>query len=162
MRIHSLLLTSILVLISPAAGDTLQKWSEIATKSRSNVIRLDVQTFDQLVTTERNYTAISASPVPALFNRLVALTALQPQYQCALCREFDPEFSTVAESWRKAHPKSDGVFFGRLDFAEGQPIFVRVRFMSRTFLTGVVWPSVCTECMGLSSNVRSSFQAVLK
>jgi OST3 / OST6 family, transporter family len=128
MRFPSLFLTSILASISLVAGDALQKWTEIASKSRSNVIRLDETTFDQLITTERNYTSISTSYQMWKLIVLVALTALQPQYQCALCREFDPEFATVAESWRRAHPQSDGVFFGKVDFPEGRPIFVRVLY----------------------------------
>jgi hypothetical protein len=59
MRFPGLFLASILVSISLVAGDTLQKWTGIASKAKSNVIRLDEQTFDQLITTERNYTAIS-------------------------------------------------------------------------------------------------------
>ena len=126
MRFQSLFLASILASISLVAGDALQKWTEIASKSRSNVLRLDETTFDQLITPERNYTSISTSYQMWKLIILVALTALQPQYQCALCREFDPEFATVAESWRRAHPQSDGVFFGKVDFPEGRPIFVRV------------------------------------
>jgi len=57
-----LLLTSVLGLLSQVRGDSLEKWTEIASKSRSNVIRLNEQTFDQLVTTDRNYTAISLLP----------------------------------------------------------------------------------------------------
>jgi len=63
MLFRSLFLTSILASISLVAGDALQKWTEIASKARSNVIRLDEQTFDQLITAERNYTAISAIPI---------------------------------------------------------------------------------------------------
>jgi oligosaccharyltransferase complex subunit gamma len=48
------------------------------------------------------------------------------QYGCSLCREFDPEFAIVASSWRKAHPNIDGVFFAKLDFADGRPVFQRV------------------------------------
>lgn len=51
-----------------------------------------------------------------------------------MCREFDPEFATVAQSWKKAHPKSDGVFFAKLDFAEGRPIFMRVLSPSYDFI----------------------------
>jgi len=43
-----------------------------------------------------------------------------------MCREFDPEFAAVAQSWKRAHPQSDRVFFAKLDFAEGRPIFMRV------------------------------------
>jgi oligosaccharyltransferase complex subunit gamma len=58
----------------------------------------------------------------------VTLTALKPQYQCILCREFDPEFTIVAKSWRTAHPQSDGVFFAKLDVVDGRPIFLKVFF----------------------------------
>jgi len=121
-----LLLTSVLGLLSQVRGDSLEKWTEIASKSRSNVIRLNEQTFDQLVTTDRNYTAISLLPWALLILIIVTLTALTAQHQCALCREFDPGFSIVAQSWRKAHPQSDGVFFAKIDFAEARSIFVRV------------------------------------
>ena len=63
----------------------------------------------------------------------VQLTALGAQYQCAMCREFDPEFNIVAQSWRRAHPHSDGVFFAKLDFAEGREIFMRVSRLSKTY-----------------------------
>lgn len=56
------LLTLLVGLLSVVRGDSLEKWTEIASKSRSNVIRLNEQTFDQLVTAERNYTAISLLP----------------------------------------------------------------------------------------------------
>ena len=61
MHIQRLLLTAILGLISLVGADSL-KWTEIAAKSRSNVIRLNEQTFDQLVAADRNYTAISPPP----------------------------------------------------------------------------------------------------
>jgi hypothetical protein len=63
MRIQRLLLTTILGLVSLVGADSLQQWTEIASKSRSNVIRLNEHTFDQLVAAERNYTAISPSPL---------------------------------------------------------------------------------------------------
>lgn len=56
----------------------------------------------------------------------VTLTALAAQYQCSMCREFDPEFAIVAQSWKRAHPQSDGVFFAKLDFGEGRSVFTRV------------------------------------
>jgi hypothetical protein len=62
MHIQRLLLTAILGLISLVGADSLQKWTEIAAQSRSNVIRLNEQTFDQLVAAERNYTAIGPPP----------------------------------------------------------------------------------------------------
>src|SRR5277367_2735118 len=67
-----------------------------------------------------------------------------------MCREFDPGFSVVAESWRKAHPQSDGVFFAKIDFAEGRAIFVRV-------------PSSClsTIYFSLEFNLRPMYGCIL-
>jgi hypothetical protein len=56
------LLAWFLGLLSLVRGDSLEKWTDIASKSPSNVIRLNEETFDQLVTAERNYTAISLLP----------------------------------------------------------------------------------------------------
>jgi len=117
----------VLALISLVAGDALQHWTDVASRSRSNVITLNDQTFDQLITPERNYTTIGTlRPKLELRWWSVCLTALPAQFQCGLCREFRPAFHAVAQSWRKAHPQSDGVFFAELDFPDGRPIFVRV------------------------------------
>ena len=127
MRLIHLVLGWALAITSLVVGDASERWSEIAASSSSNIIRLDDQTFDQLVTIERNYTAIGAPqqlfPLTAL---LVTFTALTPKFQCALCKEFAPEFRIVANSWRNAHPRSDGVFFGLLDVEDGRKVFLRV------------------------------------
>lgn len=59
MRLQGVFIAVITTLLSIAAADTLQKWTDIASKAKSNVIRLDHETFDQIVGTDRNYTAIS-------------------------------------------------------------------------------------------------------
>jgi len=94
---------------------------------------------------------------------LVQLTALGAQYQCAMCRDFDPEFAVVAQSWRKAHPRSDGVFFATLDFAEGRQIFMRVCLRFRDFKTKcAVWDPVCPKFMGISAYHWSPVQVVIE
>ena len=83
------------------------------------------------------------------------------QFQCAMCREFEPEFAVVAQSWRKVHPKSDGVFFAKLDFAEGRQIFMRVCVSRYDVSTDLkVWDSICSECMGISSYDWSTVKIV--
>ena len=124
------------LILSVTAEDAVSRWSNLAAKSSTNVIRLDDTNFDEIITTERNYTVI------------VALTALAPVYQCALCREFDPAFSTVALSWRKAHPHSDNVFFAKLDFANGRPIFVRVLILTSFFFYNILTLQLLLSLLG--------------
>ena len=126
MRFQFLFLVSIFTSISLVAGDVLQKWTDVASRSSSNVIRLDENSFDQLIPTERNYTVVGILPFCSVADVQVTLTAMGGQYQCLLCREFDPEFAIVAKSWRKAHPDSDAVFFAKLDLGEGRSVFVKV------------------------------------
>jgi len=64
MRLHSpILLCSLLLflLLSLVAADSLQKWTDIALKSKSGVIRLNDQTFDQLISEDRDYTVVGTS-----------------------------------------------------------------------------------------------------
>lgn len=89
------------------------------------------------------------------------LTALAPQYQCSLCREFDPEYHTVAQSWKRAHPDMAGVFFTKLDFGEGRPIFMRVKTYEENELI-LVRNSIGAKCMGVSSHNGSSIKTVPK
>jgi hypothetical protein len=62
MRLQNALLASILALVSVVAGDT-DRWTQAARKTRTNVLVLNDQTFDELITTERNFTSIGSCPV---------------------------------------------------------------------------------------------------
>ena len=62
MRFQAVFLAVLAALLSIATADALQKWTDVASKARSNVITLDADTFDQLVAADRNYTAIGTSP----------------------------------------------------------------------------------------------------
>lgn len=62
MRFQAVFLTVVAALLSIAAADALQKWTDVASKARSNVIRLDADTFDQLVSPDRNYSTIGPNP----------------------------------------------------------------------------------------------------
>ena len=44
----------------------------------------------------------------------------------------------MAQSWKKAHPDSDGVFFAKLDLTEGKPIFLRVPFLPYSYSVSYV------------------------
>jgi hypothetical protein len=58
MRFQNLFFASILSSISIVAAGALESWTKVAQQSSMNVIKLDDQTFDQLITPERNYTSI--------------------------------------------------------------------------------------------------------
>lgn len=45
----------------------------------------------------------------------------------SLRREFDPEFRLVASSYHRKNDKTD-LFFGHLDFTDGQAIFQQVQY----------------------------------
>jgi len=139
MHFRSLFLTSILSTISVAvAADARDTWTDVALQSSSNVVKLNDQNFDQLITPDRNYTSI------------IVLTALAPQFGCSLCRDFDPEFAIVAQSWKSAYPSLDGVIFAKLDFAEGKPIFQRFGIQSAPNVW--VYPPTSGPLSTLSSN----------
>lgn len=60
MRVLAAILFCLAIVLSLVAADedALQKWTDMAIKSRSGVINLNDKTFDQIITKERNYTTI--------------------------------------------------------------------------------------------------------
>jgi len=65
---HSLFFSSfILFLSSVVAGDALQKWTHVALKSKWNVIKLNHNTFDEIISGERNYSTIGISSSSRLY-----------------------------------------------------------------------------------------------
>ncbi|KAK9238915.1 hypothetical protein V1525DRAFT_425097 [Lipomyces kononenkoae] len=83
---------------------------------RPGVIKLTDNNFDSVVSAPRDYSVV------------VLLTAEAPQMGCHLCREFGPDFNLVAQSWHREHPKGgDGLYFGILDFTDGQKTFQKLQ-----------------------------------
>ncbi|KAK9247181.1 hypothetical protein V1506DRAFT_533191 [Lipomyces tetrasporus] len=83
---------------------------------RPGVIRLTDQNFDTVISAPRDYGLV------------VLLTAEAPQMGCHLCREFAPDYNLVAHSWHYEHPKGgDGLYFGVLDFKDGQKTFQKLQ-----------------------------------
>jgi len=87
------------------------------TKDGRGVAKLDSQSFVKSLESPRDY------------GMVVLLTALGDQFKCTPCKEFDPEFRLVANSYHKKNDKSD-LFFGHLDFQDGQAIFQQMNIMS--------------------------------
>ncbi|ODN88406.1 oligosaccharyltransferase complex subunit gamma [Cryptococcus wingfieldii CBS 7118] len=121
MRLPSLALigTALSAITALAAQDPVQKWSQLAAKSRDGVIKLDSESYQDLLALDREYSVT------------VLLTALPAQFKCQPCHNFDPSFSQVADSWARL-PRSarDQHFFAKLDFADGQAVYSQLGLTS--------------------------------
>ncbi|PHH71682.1 hypothetical protein CDD82_6380 [Ophiocordyceps australis] len=62
---------------------------------------------------------------PRDFASAVLLTARDPRFGCAMCREIQPEWELLGRSWAKGDKKGDArMLFGTLDFADARDTFV--------------------------------------
>lgn len=98
-----------------AAQSSPERFEKYQGLSRSGPVDLESSSFAELTTAPRDYYAA------------VLLTALDARYGCAMCREFDPEWSLMARSWNKGSKPDDlKVVFGTLDFDKGKAVFQKV------------------------------------
>jgi len=67
-------LLALALAILPAALADRQKWVDLASKSKNGIIKLDSAMYDELLDSDRDYSA------------LVLLTALAPQFKCQPCQ----------------------------------------------------------------------------
>lgn len=110
----------LLILLALTQGNVnpetkLQQISDLARKSGGNVITLDDSTYP--------YYAINK---PRPYSLIVLLTALNPKYKCALCKNLDKEYTLLAESYRehiKQKKQKPTVFFLRLDYEQAPRVF---------------------------------------
>eukprot|EP01038_Epipyxis_sp_PR26KG_P014015 gene14015-18796_t len=99
--------------ISPEAK--LQQISDLAAKSKGNVITLDDSTYAYYAVTK-----------PRPYTLIVFLTAAHPKFKCTICKQIDNELTLVAESYAaESKTRTDGekVFFLRLDYESSQKVF---------------------------------------
>ncbi|KAI8376548.1 uncharacterized protein BYT42DRAFT_594368 [Radiomyces spectabilis] len=89
-----------------------QKLLKLA-KENNGLVHLNSRSYSQFTEGRRNYGIV------------VLLTALDDRFRCIPCREFDPEYRLVASSYQKTQDPSR-VFFGRLDFNDGQEIYQKL------------------------------------
>ncbi|WVO14155.1 hypothetical protein L204_101786 [Cryptococcus depauperatus] len=117
MRLFPLLSLLGLPLASTAAK--VPDWPSLAAKARDGAIKLNTQSYHDLLALDREYSVT------------ILLTALPAQFKCEPCRQFDPAFSHVSDSWARL-PKAqrDQHFFARLDFADGQEIYSQLGLSS--------------------------------
>ncbi|KAG9323542.1 hypothetical protein KVV02_003362 [Mortierella alpina] len=92
------------------------KLNEKASKARG-IIELDSAAFEEVLAMPRNYSMV------------ILFTALSPEFQCAPCKNFDPEYKLTAAGWSKLPVKSQ-LYFGVLDFKVGQAVFQKFNMNS--------------------------------
>jgi len=98
-----------------ATGDKLAQIRQLASKSTSNVISLDDETYA--------YYAINK---PNPYSLIVFLTASHPKFKCAICKSLDREFQLLADTYKrtmKAEGKDQKLFFLRLDYESSSQVF---------------------------------------
>ncbi|CAI7678352.1 unnamed protein product [Penicillium manginii] len=106
-----------------AAQSSPERFEKYQGLSRSGPVDLESSSFAELTTAPRDYYAA------------VLLTALDARYGCAMCREFDPEWSLMARSWNKGSKPDDlKVVFGTLDFDKGKAVFQKLMLQTAPVL----------------------------
>ncbi|EYE93826.1 OST3/OST6 family protein [Aspergillus ruber CBS 135680] len=124
MKPLSFILLSILCIVSSAlASPSTDKFEQFQTLSRLAPIDLDDSLYDDLTSKPRDYYAA------------VVLTATEARFGCILCRELQPEWELIAQSWNKGS-KSDELklLFGTLDFVHGKAIFQKLMLQTAPVL----------------------------
>ena len=106
------LFSGVLAAKPKAPVDIYEKYQRL---SRSGPVDLDSTSFDEVTASPRDYYAA------------VILTARDARLGCLMCREFDPEWDLISQSWNKGDKLDDlKVVFGTLDFDQGKTIFQKV------------------------------------
>ncbi|KAI4255359.1 MAG: hypothetical protein LQ352_002614 [Teloschistes flavicans] len=98
-----------------ASSETAGKFEQQYTKFTSSPpLKLDDSLYEQLTATPRDFAVT------------VLLTALEARFGCQLCRDFQPEWDIVGQSWARGDKKGDlRLLLGTLDFAEGKaPVLI--------------------------------------
>lgn len=81
MRFLASLVTLALAVLPSVLGDQ-SKWIDLASKSKNGIIKLDSAMYDELLASDRDYSA------------LVLLTALAPQFKCQPCQYVNSVFES--------------------------------------------------------------------
>jgi oligosaccharyltransferase complex subunit gamma len=78
-------------------------------------IKLDDASYEDLTSVKRDYTMV------------ILLTAQDLRFGCQLCRDFEPEWDLIGQSWIKGDKRgTTRVLYGTLDFADGKETFQKV------------------------------------
>ncbi|KAJ5782193.1 hypothetical protein N7457_003967 [Penicillium paradoxum] len=120
--------TAIFLLLSVVSGvvsgsSTTDKFARYQSLSRSGAVDLDSISYEDLTSAPRDYFAV------------VILTATDTRFGCLLCREFEPEWDLIAQSWNKGTKPDDlKVVFGTLDFDDGKAVFQKLMLQTAPVL----------------------------
>ncbi|BCR92329.1 OST3/OST6 family protein [Aspergillus chevalieri] len=124
MKPLSFLLLSILCIVSSAlASPSTDKFERFQALSRLAPIDLDDSSYNDLTSKPRDYYAA------------VVLTATEARFGCILCRELQPEWELIAQSWNKgSKPDELKLLFGTLDFIHGKATFQKLMLQTAPVL----------------------------
>ena len=118
MKVSGIITLALLPLLCLGAKKALRggSFEEFHARSLSSApLRLDDASYEQLTATPRNYSVV------------VLLTALEARFGCQLCRDFQPEWDTLAKSWARGDRNGGSrTLLGTLDFSEGKGTFQKV------------------------------------
>ena len=118
MKLLSTAVRLLCLATSVAAASASAKFNKYSALARSGSVELTDSSYEDLIAKPRD------------FFTAVILTARDARFGCALCREFEPEWTVIARSWNKGSKPDDvHVIFGTLDFSVGQNTFQKVRIV---------------------------------
>ncbi|CDH55709.1 dolichyl-diphosphooligosaccharide-proteinglycotransferase [Lichtheimia corymbifera JMRC:FSU:9682] len=110
--VAAILLQCLAMVYAEATDAKTQRLAKMA-KNNNGLVKLTSNTYTQFTEGKRNY------------GMVVLLTALGDYFNCGPCREFDPEYKLVASSFQSTEDPTR-VFFGHLDFKDGQAIYQKL------------------------------------
>ncbi|OJD37136.1 oligosaccharyl transferase subunit [Diplodia corticola] len=112
MRILSLVTQLLLPLSALAAKKAPAQDRFLSARAQSTPLQLDDGSFNELTSAPRDYAVA------------VLLTALEPRFGCAMCQDFQPEWSLLSKSWTKGDKQGESrLVFATLDFVDGKATF---------------------------------------
>lgn len=118
---------------SSSGTDRVQQITELALKSRGNMVTLDDSTYQYYAT---------ATPRP--YSLIVFMTAAHPKFKCSICKQIDHEMSLVAQAYSKQSKDDQKVFFVRLDYESAPKTFQSYGVQSVPMLFHIA-PSVSAD-----------------
>ena len=111
--VSALFFSSAALAAKKSAGSSFEAYHTRAVSSTPIV--LDDASYERMTAAPRDYSVA------------VLLTALEDRYGCKLCRDFQPEWSIIADSWLRGDKKGEKkTLFASLDFGKGQATFIKV------------------------------------
>lgn len=118
----SLLVSAYVWLVAWAAYSNAEMRQLLAAKASSGVFELTEANYENYLYGARDYDVV------------VLMSADSPQINCLLCRETEPKFKIVADSWNRAYPdglpEKRDIYFFKADFAHNKKLFQQMQLES--------------------------------